>query len=90
VEKFEEPQMRQIDVIIYCQQNFLVMNFINPVAEKLVYEDGLPVTTKRDVQVHGFGLRSMKRILKKYDGFLNVSEEDGCFSLKMLVPVAEK
>lgn len=87
VEKFEEPQMRQIDVMIYSQQNFLVMNIINPVAEELVYEDGLPVTTKPDKQVHGFGLHSMKQILKKYDGFLNVSEEDGCFSLKMLVPI---
>ena len=27
------------------------------------------------------------QILRKYDGFLNISEEDGCFSLKMLIPI---
>ncbi len=90
VEKFKEKEKRQIDVLIYRQQNFLVMNIINPLEEQLSYEDGLPVTTKRDKTIHGFGLQSVRQILKKYDGFLNVSEEDGCFSLKMLIPVRLK
>ena len=37
VEKFREMEKRQIDVMIYRQQNFLVMNIINPIPEKLVY-----------------------------------------------------
>ena len=87
VEKFEDKEKRQIDVMIYRQQNFLVMNFINPMPEKLVYEEELPVTTKGDKDYHGFGLRSIKYIAKKYDGFVNISEEDGCFSLKILMPI---
>lgn len=90
VERLEEPEKRQIDVLIYRQQNFLVMNIINPMVEQLTYEEGLPVTTKNDRRFHGFGLLSVRHILKKYDGFLNVSEEDGCFSLKMLIPIREK
>jgi len=87
VEKFEEKEKRQIDVMIYRQQNFLVMNIINPMPEKLVYKEELPVSTKGDKKHHGFGLRSMKYIVKKYDGFVNISEEDGCFSLKILMPI---
>lgn len=90
VEKIKEKEKRQIDVLIYRQHNFLVMNIINPMEEQLYYEDGLPVTTKRDKNIHGFGLQSVRQILKKYDGFLNVSEEDGCFSLKMLIPIRLK
>lgn len=90
VEKFEEKEKRQIDVLIYRQHNFVVVNIINPMEEHLNYEDGLPITTKRDKNVHGFGLQSVRQILKKYDGFLNVSEEDGCFSLKMLIPIRLK
>lgn len=90
VEKIKEKEKRQIDVLIYRQHNFLVMNIINPIEEHLNYEDGLPITTKRDKNVHGFGLQSVRQILKKYDGFLNVSEEDGCFSLKMLIPIRLK
>ena len=87
VQKFDEKEKRQIDVMIYRQQNFLVMNIINPMPEKLVYEEELPVSTKGDKLHHGFGLRSMKYIVKKYDGFVNISEEDGCFSLKILIPI---
>lgn len=87
VEKFEDVEKRQIDVMIYRQQNFLIMNFINPIAEKLVYEEELPITTKGDKQFHGFGLRSIWHLVKKYDGTLNISEEDGCFSLKILIPI---
>lgn len=87
VEKFKHKEKRQIDVLIYRQQNFLVMNIINPLKGNLVYEEELPVTTKGDKQYHGFGLRSMRYLVKKYDGFLNVSTEDGCFSLKILIPI---
>ena len=87
VGKFKEKEKRQIDVMIYRQHNFLVMNIINPIPEQLMYEDGMPVTSKKDKFSHGFGLRSIKQILRKYDGFLNISEEDGCFSLKMLIPI---
>lgn len=90
VEKFEEKEKRQIDVMIYRQHNFLVMNIINPIPEQLIYEEGIPLTNKKDKLSHGFGLRSIRQILRKYEGFLNISEEDGCFSLKMLIPIQLK
>lgn len=90
VEQFKEPEKRQIDVMIFRQQNFLVIHIMNPLPGALVYKDGLPVTTKEDKGFHGFGLRSIKMIVKKYEGFLRVSEEDGCFSLKMIIPIPMK
>ena len=90
VEKFEEKEKCQIDVMIYRQHNFLVMNIINPIPEQLIYEEGIPLTNKKDKLSHGFGLRSIRQILRKYEGFLNISEEDGCFSLKMLIPIQLK
>ena len=32
----------------------------------------------------------IKYIAKKYDGFVNISEEDGCFSLKIMIPLTGK
>ncbi|MDE7312198.1 MAG: ATP-binding protein [Eubacterium sp.] len=90
VEKFQEKELRQIDVLIYRKQQFLAIHITNPMEQKdgkLEYEEGLPVTTKGNRLVHGFGLRSIRHILKKYDGFLTIREEDGCFSLLMLIPV---
>ena len=89
VEKFRNPDKRQIDVLIYRQQKFLVINIINPLEKKLVYDEELPVTTKADKRYHGFGIRSMRYALGKYDGNLTINEDDGCFSLKMLIPIPE-
>lgn len=87
VEAFQESDKRQIDVMIHRQQNFLIMNFINPIEKKIVFKDELPVTTKGDTQYHGFGLKSIRHFVKKYDGYMNISEEDGCFSLKIMIPI---
>ena len=87
VEKFKHKEKRQIDVMIYRQQQFLVINIINPTKEMPVFEEELPRTTKKDRYHHGFGLKSIQYMVNKYDGNLNVSVEDGCFSLKILVPI---
>ena len=87
VEKFHHQEKRQIDVMIYRQQQFLVINIVNPTKEMLVFEEELPKTTKKDRFHHGFGLKSIQYMVKKYDGNVNVSVEDGCFSLKILIPI---
>lgn len=93
VEKFNTREKRQIDVMIYREKQFLVINIINPIKEKLIYDEeqmydtDLPQTTKGDRFYHGFGLMSIRYIVKKYDGYLNLSDEDGCFSLKILIPI---
>ncbi len=87
VEKFYHEEKRQIDVMIYRQQQFLVINIVNPTKEIPVFEEELPRTTKKDRFHHGFGLKSIQYMVKKYDGNLNVSVEDGCFFLKILIPI---
>ena len=90
VGKFEEKEKRLIDVLVYKEKNFLIINIINPMPERLTYEDEIPVTTKEDKAYHGFGIRSMRHIVKKYDGHLNIEEMDGCFSLKILIPIPKE
>ena len=36
--------------------------------------DGLPMTTKKDKSMHGYGLRSVKRIVDRYAGELILEE----------------
>lgn len=89
VGKFEQKEKRQIDVLIYRQQQFLVINVINPLEGELVFEDGLPVTTKENKNFHGYGLKSIKYMVKKCGGIVNISEEGGCFSLMILIPIPQ-
>ncbi len=87
VEKILVPEQRQIDVMIYKKQQFLAIHVVNPIPERLVYEDELPVTTKRNKSDHGYGLKSIRYILRRYDGTLSISDEDGFFSLMLLIPI---
>ena len=74
-------------MLIYRKQQFLAIHITNPMEGRLEYEEGLPVTTKGSRLVHGFGLRSVRHILKKYDGFLTIREEEGFFTLLILIPI---
>ena len=51
---------------------------------KLAFEDGLPLTTKEDKESHGFGMRSLRMIVKKYGGELTASVSDDIFHLNII------
>ena len=87
VKHFKEQEKRQIDVLIHRQHQFLIVQIMNPVERELEFEDNLPVTTKHDKAYHGYGLRSIKNSVKKYNGVFQVKIKDGCFCLKILFPV---
>ena len=49
--------------------------------------DGLPVTTKKG-EGHGFGMKSIRYIVKKYGGNFTVRCESNMFSLDILLPLS--
>lgn len=46
----------------------------------------VPVTTKKDPQYHGYGVMSMKHIVKKYKGDLSITVKNHMFCLDILFP----
>lgn len=52
--------------------------------KKLEFSGGLPKTTKEREDIHGFGLKSVKRICDKYKGTLDITIEDGFFTVNIL------
>lgn len=48
------------------------------------FEDGLPVTTKPDTSSHGFGMRSLRMIVKKYGGALTTYVTEDIFHLNII------
>jgi C4-dicarboxylate-specific signal transduction histidine kinase len=47
-------------------------------------ENGLPLTTKSNKERHGYGMSSIKRIVEKYGGNMQVVVRDGVFNLTLL------
>lgn len=62
-----------------------VSNYYNGSVE---FENGLPLTTKGDSDVHGYGLKSVKMIAEKYGGKLAIDTGNGMFQTQLLLHVS--
>lgn len=80
------PQGRQkfISLTASREGNMVSVHMENPFAGKLDFVDGLP-RSGRDPRYHGFGMRSMERIVQKYGGTLSAGQKDGVFCLDLLL-----
>ena len=91
VKDLEQKEKRFIDVLVYRENQLLVVQVTNPIEKDLSFdEEGLPRTTKEQNGYHGFGLRSIQHTVSQYGGFLSVSVENGCFCLRILLPLAQE
>ena len=61
-------QERFINLCIRQQMNYISINVSNAVNENITIEENKIITTKMHKEVHGFGLESVKEIVKKYNG----------------------
>lgn len=89
VEKVVNKERRVIDIMLYRKKDFLVIQIINPVYEEIQFEDGLPLTTKIKNGYHGYGMKSIRHTIQKYDGYLTVEIKDECFYLKSMIPLKQ-
>lgn len=87
VEKISDARMRLIDIAIFTRDRFLVINITNPMTGQVKLKNGLPVSTKSHNGYHGYGLRSIRHSLGRYDGTMSVNVSDHTFELKMLLPL---
>ena len=46
------------------------------------------MTTKADNQMHGYGVKSIKRAVEKYGGHLSLEQEHNWFRITALIPLA--
>ena len=65
---------------------FTSIHIANPCRTELIFTDGLPVTTKEDINYLGFGMRSMRYVAEQYGGALTASWDDGIYSLDIVFP----
>ncbi|MDR1093477.1 MAG: ATP-binding protein [Clostridiales bacterium] len=77
---------RLVKMALYAQGDLLAMRFENYSESRLEFENGLPVTTKRDKKNHGYGIKSIRSVAEKYGGNISVRVEDNWFTLCLLIP----
>ena len=87
--KIPDKEKRLIHVSVSKQKNFLLLRFENYYDTELNYQGGAFITTKRDKEFHGYGLKSIRYTVNKYDGAVSIDTKENWFDLKILIPVGE-
>ncbi|WP_407270435.1 ATP-binding protein [Radiobacillus sp. PE A8.2] len=86
VSLLEKDENRIISFIVKESKGMISINIENTYAGRLVFNDGLPLTTKENTKYHGYGLKSIRHVVDKYGGTLT-TKADEVFRLNILMPI---
>lgn len=79
-----EEDRRSISITSYTMGEMFSVCIRNYCDVQPKIENGLPLTTKSNKERHGYGMSSIKRIVEKYGGNMQVVVRDGVFNLTLL------
>ena len=76
-----------ISVSAYRKKNAYMMEVTNCISKRVEIdnETGLPETTKNDKGSHGFGLTNIRKVARKYQGDLDISQSNNSFTLTVML-----
>ena len=83
-EKVADDRGRMISLKSNVRGDLVVLQLENTYAGELSFVDGLPRTTKQG-SGHGYGLRSVLTIARRWGGDMSVRAEDGIFKLSVFM-----
>lgn len=85
VNKISDPSKRCINLVVEKEKGAIVIRQDNYYAGKIVKnEEGLINTSKSDNGFHGFGMKSIREIVTRYEGVLNVDVQADTFRLSIV------
>ncbi len=85
--KIKDYDKRMIHVDAFSEKRFLIIRVENYYEGEIHFEKGLPVTSKKEKSIHGYGLKSLRYTVHKYKGEVQIDTKDNWFSLRVLIPM---
>lgn len=85
--KLSDKGKRVIGLSVTSKLNMAIIHTENFYDGEIEFQSELPKTTKEDTKYHGYGMRSIKKIVEKYGGSLAVVAENGIFNLNITIPL---
>lgn len=86
VRQISNPEKRIIHVKSTQEKGFLLLRFDNYYEHDLHWQDGELQTSKAETENHGYGLKSIRFAVKKYNGQMVSEARDGRFVLTITFP----
>lgn len=86
VEGCENPY---VTISAYRKKNAYILEVSNCICKSVEIdgETGLPQTTKKDKESHGFGLANIQKVAQKYYGDIDISQNDNSFTLTVMLMI---
>lgn len=86
-EKVRDEKKRLIHLTVAVQKGFLRIRCENYFEGRVEIHNGLPVTTKSDKRYHGYGMKSIRSIARKYGGSVTFEMRGNWFEVRILFPI---
>lgn len=87
--KLDDVEKRIIFVSVKEELGMAIIHVENNYTGKLIMADGIPRTSKDDEFYHGYGVKSIRMVVEKYDGNMALLPQNGIFNLNITIPVPE-
>ena len=87
VMKIEETSKRVINITVVRKGAFVNIHSYNYYETPVIMENGIPQTTKPDAVLHGYGMKSIRMIVDKYEGEMTINAENHIFNMNIVFPV---
>lgn len=77
---------KQIDLVVYNRnEKYTIIELVNTSDNKPQKKGNMYISSKKSTNVHGFGLKSVARIIKRYDGYLKCTYNDELKTFKIVI-----
>lgn len=73
----------EIEFMIRSKKSFTYITIRNSISKSVLKSNPDLKTSKSDSSLHGFGIKSVKNIVRKYGGSVEFREENGCFLVEI-------
>lgn len=87
VGEIEDIDRRVVSLNISTKSDFLSIQTNNFYIGEIKMKNGLPETSKRKHNYHGFGIQSMKHLTQNYGGSLTINTNNQIFLLQIVIPI---
>ncbi|MCB7087755.1 ATP-binding protein [Enterocloster bolteae] len=81
------PSSRCIRLRIFKEKVLIWVEIKNPKSNDIIVKNNSIQTTKEDTSAHGLGLKNMERVIKRYNGYLNIDYDSDEFIVTMAFPL---
>ena len=79
----ENEERREINLNIVGHDDITIITCTNPFSGHLQIKDERILTSKENYFEHGYGLRSIRYIVSRYNGSIKINTEGGEFTLRI-------